>query len=148
MVVDEVLDLVGGSDVVFVVVFGELEGGVEFGVQFVGVVVYDWQVVVFGWVVGGEGGDDYVVVVVDCFYYLVYVGVVGFGSGKEVEYGVVVLDIVGGFWQVDVGNVVGDLVYFFVVCVEVVVGDMQGGVGKVEYCQVVEVFGEQVVDQG
>ena len=48
MAVDEVLDPAGGSDVVFVAVLGELEGGAELGVQFVGVVAHDWQAAAFG----------------------------------------------------------------------------------------------------
>ena len=55
MAVDEVLDPAGGSDVVFVAVLGELEGGAELGVQFVGVVAHDRQAAAFGRAVGGEG---------------------------------------------------------------------------------------------
>ncbi len=53
MAVDEVLDPAGGSDVVFVAVLGELEGGAELGVQFVGVVAHDRQAAAFGRAVGG-----------------------------------------------------------------------------------------------
>lgn len=109
MAVDEVLDPAGGSDVVFVAVLGELEGGAELGVQFVGVVAHDWQAAAFGRAVGGEGGDDHVAAVADRLHHLAHVGAAGFGSGKEVEHGAVVPDIVGGFRQVDAGDVAGDV---------------------------------------
>ena len=148
MAVDEVLDPAGGSDVVFVAVLGELEGGAELGVQFVGVVAHDWQAAAFGRAVGGEGGDDHVAAVADRLHHLAHVGAAGFGSGKEVEHGAVVPDIIGGFRQVDAGNVAGDPAHLFAARAEAVAGDAQGGVGKVEHRQVAEAFGEQAVDQG